>query len=226
MKYLKLFEELNLKNLYWYIRKIIQDLKEVIEFNEEDSVNRFKKYLNGINKSYKDFYTIDFHSEPLEDLKKEKIVNNILNKWKSKLFRQNIILAFKIYHNDYQKKEEKILSYRLSIHIVLKEIYKGIVKPPKFVYHTSSSENRNSILENGLIPKKHSESQRWGNTIGLEYPAAIFATTDGYWNKGDIWKIDTSKIKNIWYKDLNIQTSNVIMTFESIPPNALELIFI
>ena len=107
MKYLKLFEELNLKNLYWYIRKIIQDLKEVIEFNEEDSVNRFKKYLNGINKSYKDFYTIDFHSGPLEDLKKEKIVNNILNKWKSKLFRQNIILALKFITTITKKRKKK-----------------------------------------------------------------------------------------------------------------------
>ena len=129
------------------------------------------------------------------------------------MFRENVILAFRVLDN------------LERIDLVYKDIYKDRVKPRRFIYHTSNQLNRESILENGLIPKPHSESSMWKNDMSLEYPPAVFATNDdSTWWDGDIWQIDTTKIKNTWFLDLNIQSKYRIMTFEPIPPTALKLI--
>ena len=221
MKYLKLFESVNLKSLEWYNNKIITDLKSLIKIKEIRQSD-FEK------RDYKDIYRlfITYNLENLSEVdnkKKEKIINNILNKWKNHLVKQNIILSFKIKFNHFNPKNEVYVIY-----IYYKEIYKNIIKPRKFVYHTSFKFNRDSILEHGLIPMPHSKSDEWKDNISLEYPPAIFAINDAsiwdYGNNIETWQIDTSIINNKWYKDLNIQRKSEIMTFEPIPVSALKLV--
>jgi hypothetical protein len=114
-----------------------------------------------------------------------------------------------------------------SFHIYIKSNKIERVKPPQFVYHTSNPNRRNMILKDGLIPM----SENWG--ADLNYKPAIFASTDkdslfSPYGK-DVWKIDTSKIKNIWYLDLNLNKyanesfNKFIMTYEPIPLEVISL---
>lgn len=82
-------------------------------------------------------------------------------------------------------------------------------------------------MNNGLKVKSHSNSNDWNNEIYLEYPDALFAINSDkdVWKKGDRWQIDTSKIKNIWWEDLNFhKRDEFIMTFSDIPKEAIKLI--
>ena len=110
------------------------------------------------------------------------------------------------------------------------------VKPTRYVYHSTSVENRDSILKNGLIPKSSDESKEWRYSIHLSYPKAIFATMvdlkNGVINPWknddtvDIWRIDTNKLNNEWFVDLNYvdeKNNKHIMTFQPIPPKYLEI---
>ena len=108
------------------------------------------------------------------------------------------------------------------------------VKPLKFVYHQTSDTNINDILKNGLIPK---DSSNWTDKDkSLEYPPAIFCTNINLENTEDLFyggespdkkitlKIDTSKIKNVWFNDLHFMSDKHIMTFEPIPPDAISIL--
>ena len=110
------------------------------------------------------------------------------------------------------------------------------VEPTRYVYHSTSVENRDSILKNGLIPKSSDDSKEWVYGIHLSYPKAIFATMVNLetgiinpWksdNTVDIWRIDTNKLNNEWFVDLNYvdeKDNKHIMTFQPIPPKYLEI---
>ena len=66
---------------------------------------------------------------------------------------------------------------------------------------SSSNKFRDSILENGLLPKY---SGTW--SYDLEYPPAVFAINgvdskgNEYWfpHSKDIWRINTKKLPNQW----------------------------
>jgi len=98
---------------------------------------------------------------------------------------------------------------------------------PKKLWHKSNPIFRDVINEMGLIPKKgdsymcHSPEE--------ECPPAIF----GYWGDikyydstydDDIWEIDTSKISNTWYVDLEVGKQAVV-TYDPIPRKAIKLIY-
>jgi hypothetical protein len=110
------------------------------------------------------------------------------------------------------------------------------VEPTRYVYHSTSVDNRDSILKYGLIPKSSDESKEWVYSNTLSYPKAIFATMINLstgiinpWKNDDsfdIWRIDTEKLNNDWFVDLNYvdeKNNNHIMTFQPILPKYLEI---
>ena len=116
--------------------------------------------------------------------------------------------------------------------IYCKNLYTSRVKPKAIIYHCSPIENRESILKNGLIPRESKDSKIWSKELDLEYPPAIFAINDSdsgwyFQSKVDVWGIDTTKIPNKWWEDLNatnVVNSKCIMTFEAIPAMYLKLL--
>lgn len=104
------------------------------------------------------------------------------------------------------------------------------VKPIKYLYHTSNPIFRDKILKEGLITK--GKSATWLSDTNIK-GKVIFAVNSGnkndFWDStydDDIYKIDTSKIKNKWFNDPNFELKdNRIITFDNIPINSIELIY-
>lgn len=107
--------------------------------------------------------------------------------------------------------------------------------PNKYVYHTSNPIFRNEILKVGLITKE--KSVTWLSDTNIDGKVIFAINSDNkkdWWDStydDDIYKIDTHKIKNKWYKDPNFVSGlykskyPAIITFENIPLNAIELIY-
>jgi len=109
------------------------------------------------------------------------------------------------------------------------------VKPNKYVYHTSNPMFRNQIAKQGLIPKGKSET--WLSDTKIDGKVIFAINSDDkeeWWDSGyddDIYKIDTSKLKNKWYFDPNYQSGvykqdniTAVITFKKIPTKAIKLI--
>jgi hypothetical protein len=104
------------------------------------------------------------------------------------------------------------------------------VIPNKYVYHTSNPIFRDKISKEGLITKRKSES--WLSDTKID-GKVIFAVNsddkDDWWDStydDDIYRIDTTKLKNRWYVDPNFDLDdNRIITFENIPLNSIKLIY-
>jgi hypothetical protein len=101
--------------------------------------------------------------------------------------------------------------------------------PSKYVYHISPSKNRESILKQGLLPKNNINFK---DSPSLNHPPCIFVSiNEPLWKVGtpntDVWKIDTTKIKNKWWNDMNAELmfrgENLLMTFEKIEKSSIEL---
>ena len=117
----------------------------------------------------------------------------------------------------------------------------------RFVYHKSGPVFRGKISKEGLIPIR---GDQWLSNTPIK-GKAVFATNSDdpneWFDSGyddDVYKIDTSKIKNKWYLDPNFVDSeewvehqgkkiklpnnkeeyNHIFTFEGIPKEAIKLI--
>ena len=115
--------------------------------------------------------------------------------------------------------------------IYLKNFHHRRIKPNDKVYHCSKSSIRDTIKRYGLLPKPHSQSTKWGHAMFLSYPPAIFATNNGpddVWRSNmDVWEIDTKRLGNKWWLDLNLfnsGTERYIMTYEPIPSQYIKLI--
>lgn len=104
------------------------------------------------------------------------------------------------------------------------------VIPNRYVYHTSNPIFRDKISKEGLITKGKSES--WLSDTKI-HGKVIFAVNsddkDDWWDStydDDIYRIDTTKLKNRWYVDPNFDLEdNRIITFENIPLNSIKLIY-
>lgn len=107
-----------------------------------------------------------------------------------------------------------------------------LILPKKYVYHISNPIHRKQIEKLGLIPKEKSDT--WLSDTPINKPC-IFATNDNNKNSwfdsgydDDVYRIDTTLIKNKWFKDPNFEWGDYphIITFENIPKNAIKLIYI
>ena len=104
------------------------------------------------------------------------------------------------------------------------------VIPNKYVYHTSNPIFRDKISKEGFIPKEKSEG--WLSDTKID-GKVIFAVnsnnTEDWWDStydDDIYKIDTTKLRNKWYNDPNFDLDDKrIITFENIPINSIKLIY-
>ena len=123
-------------------------------------------------------------------------------------------------------KESNFKNYKLDLIEVI---------PNKYVYHTSNPIFRDKISEEGLIPKYKSES--WLSDTKIDGQVIFAVNSDNkkdWWNStydDDIYRIDTTNLKNKWYKDPNfndgIYKSNypAIITFDKIPVDSIQLIY-
>jgi hypothetical protein len=89
---------------------------------------------------------------------------------------------------------------------------------------------RDKIAKEGLMPKGKSEA--WLSDTNIKGKVIFAVNSDNkndWWYStydDDIYKIDTTKLKNQWYSDPNFDLkANRILTFEKIPLNAIKLIY-
>ena len=215
MKRLLTFDQLNeLSNLSLvesYLNKIREEILKI-----DNSIPIHKLIYHYGTYSFLEFiYPIIFENK----------IEKILKKYTNKLEVIDIHISYNL------TKTIELNMKRCTIYI--KNKYSKRIKPNRYVYHCSPSENRESILKNGLIPKKHSESKDYKFQKEISYSPAIFATNsgiDGIWkSQRDVWKIDTKDLPNKWWYDLNFyskysRSRDEIMTYEPIPPEHLELV--
>jgi hypothetical protein len=144
-----------------------------------------------------------------------KYVEKIAKKWQNRLIENNISISHGV------DKSER-LDWKIVYNLIFRNIKTQRVKPKKYIYHfTETEESKNNILKFGLIPKT---GVNWKN---IDYPNAIFAIDDEseIWNGRYVFRIDTTNLKNKWWYDLNFPIgSKLIMTFEPIGPEHLELL--
>jgi hypothetical protein len=105
------------------------------------------------------------------------------------------------------------------------------VVPGAYVYHSSNPYFRDAIEREGLVPKGKSET--WLSDTKID-GKVVFATNsddkrdwfDSTYDD-DVYRITTSGLDNRWYIDPNFEIQNYdkhIITFDSIPRDAIELI--
>jgi hypothetical protein len=104
------------------------------------------------------------------------------------------------------------------------------VKPNKYLYHTSNPHYRNIISKEGLITKGKSET--WLSDTNIDGKVIFAVNSDNkkdWWDStydDDIYQIDTTNLKNIWYVDPNFDLKDKrIITFENIPAKAIKIIY-
>lgn len=218
-------------------------LNEEVIKNPKLVKSYLKELLKNIKKVYPNIKTSDVRYETsnpvytkltitINDINLSNKIKKIIEYLKKKLVRSEIILSYKEYKRNHididdqlniSAKDDQYLEYVIYV----KNIYVKRIKPNRYVYHyTNGEETKESILKNGLVPKRHSLSKEWSKESELEYPDAIFAmnSTDA-WRNCLIFEIDTEGLKNKWWTDLNFNNrDDLIMTFESIPPDNIRLI--
>ena len=104
------------------------------------------------------------------------------------------------------------------------------VKPNRYVYHSSNPIFRDKIDKEGLIPKGKSEA--WLSDTKIDGKVIFAVNSDNkedWWNStydDDIYQIDTTGLKNVWYNDPNFKIQDKrIITFREIPLSAIKLIY-
>ena len=141
------------------------------------------------------------------------------------LLRKNLVLSFRLSTN--------VMTNLPNGHIelYLKDLYAGRTSSPRYLYHTTNVKNVKKILKEGIKLKSHDQGN-YKYQVDLYYPPSIFVSIEelyfgGRGASGERVNIliDTSKINNKWYYDLNLyHVKSFYMTFEEIPPHALMLL--
>ena len=104
------------------------------------------------------------------------------------------------------------------------------VEPNRYVYHTSNPIFRDKITKEGLIPKGKSEAWLSDTKIDGEVIFAVNSDNKEDWFDStyddDIYRIDTTNLKNKWYVDPNFDLEDKrVITFDKIPVSSIELIY-
>jgi hypothetical protein len=194
----------NEKYAYYILNQIRDKIKLIL--------NKYDVYFSYSIITSKNYIKLQLNFDwPLEF----NTIHNMLKKYKNKLLNNHIILSY-YYDNR-------------SIIVYYKEIFEKRIKPEQYLYHVTLYDNVDSIMKNGLIPKSSKESKMWNDSASLEYLPAVFATSkNNLWsminsNEYTLLIIDTTKIKNKWYIDANIQDGDHFITYEPIPPEAIQI---
>jgi len=213
MKYIKLFELVkNEKNTLYIFNKIIKYIRENFSdiiisenpYNQRSKLHLYR-YIN-LSQSYKfDIINLGFEA------RFKKMIKYIDNQ-AIYLFKSGLLLGYS---------NNKGSNSRFEI--VIKDITSLRIKPPRFVYHATALSNLESIKKDGLVLKSIKDGN-YSDQTDLIYVPSIFAATDSYKTFGIelILEIDTHKINNKWWIDLNTENFYHIMTFEAIPPEAIK----
>jgi len=113
--------------------------------------------------------------------------------------------------------------------------YEKRVVPKRYVYHITFDCYRESIHENGLMPKSCAESH-WGfKNQEEQYPPMVFANNSELFydffyfddpvrscHAYDVWRIDTEAFEAEWFMDLNYGSCQLyICTPNHVPKEAL-----
>lgn len=211
MKYIKTFESIkNSKNAIYFIRKFLIEVRDNIGLDKNDY--RF-------NKDNPVYYELSL------SVKSDSKVDKIIKKYENIFLKQGIIMSHYKGHETDLDVDLNPTGVHFKYTIYFKDLYTNLIKPDRYVYHYSNTSNQESILNNGILPTPHSGGN-WRVDSKLKYPDTIFAVNSEKerWNSGDRWKIDTTKIKNKWWEDLNFKNrKDLIMTFDPIPKEAISL---
>lgn len=104
------------------------------------------------------------------------------------------------------------------------------VKPNKFLYHTSNPLFRDKITKEGLIVQGKSDA--WLSDTKIDGKVIFAVNSDDkkdWWDStydDDIYRIDTTNLKNKWYVDPNFDLKDHrIITFENIPLKSIKIIY-
>jgi hypothetical protein len=104
------------------------------------------------------------------------------------------------------------------------------IKPNKYLYHTSNPMSRDNISKEGLIVQGRSSS--WLSDTKIEGKVIFAVNSDNkkdWWDStydDDIYRIDTTSLKNKWYVDPNFDSeAHRVITFENIPKKAIKIIY-
>jgi hypothetical protein len=178
-----------------------------------------------------------FHELQIRHLSVEShdSIIKILDKWEHKLTRIGVMLSYtfsKIPDLKFMGGDsldfETTGTWTYSYNLFFKDIHNTRIKTDRYVYHFSNKSNRQEILKDGIKARNHKQSTNWKGSNDLAYPPAVFAInhpSDNWRDDMDKWRIDTSMIPNKWWMDLNFhKREDVVMTFDSIPLSAIELV--
>lgn len=161
---------------------------------------------------YKRYYSLEINSN-LPEYKKSKL-EKLLEIYKNKVKNMGVIFSYELTTS--------------HLYVFYKEQFVKRIKTPKYVYHSSDKSNLNDILHFGLIPKPLSISSEFKTAKNLDYPDAVFVTdANNIWHNysnNAIFRIDTTKIDNKFFEDMNIPGGNYYVTFDKIPTSAIELV--
>lgn len=208
MRYLKRYEIFN------PINELVKNLKSTQAIADDICEQAKKLVICKTKTEVGDSLIISIYGLKRSDI---SVIENLLSKYQKEVMKQDLILSY--------GEDKSVTEFEgIKIVIYLKSIYSIRVKPQRYVYHFSM-EDKESILKNGLQPRKSDSSKSWKNPA-LSYPPAVFAINDDstLWGVGTCFEIDTQGLKNKWWRDLNFMIGPAIMTFDSIPADNIRVI--
>jgi predicted metal-dependent HD superfamily phosphohydrolase len=211
--------------------------------NEEESADMFESCCINFNSDLKDVKNMILDTKthiPTTKLSEifikydMDIVNrnfDELLEWEDGIYNEN-----KHFDEIYKEKRIEFLESLLDTYydnsenlLKLIEFVRTNVKSNKFVYHSSNPYYRESILKEGLIPKGKSET--WLSNTKID-DKVIFVSNSDDKNKwfnstydDDIYKIDTTGLKNKFFLDPNFNSDLYLITYDPIPLENIKLIY-